>query len=276
MDVHTAAGLGDCDAISRLLDEEPSRVNERGGDGCQPLHFADTVDVAKLLVERGAEIDGRCIDHHSTPVQYLWTTRPNVARFLLSLGAQPDIISSAACGDIGSIERLLREKPEILHVRINPSTFPPGPEHDVHNILTFSVGLDATPLHAAAKGNNTDAISTLVQHGLSTSIRGGYDQATPLHTAAWNHCRDSAEALLKHGADIDARSGALHNNTPAGWAIVAGADTVFELLLSHGATRHPWFLDDARDACDGRFDQVSTASKEQRRRILSRLEQEPS
>jgi hypothetical protein len=55
MDVHTAAGLGDCDTVCKLLTVEAGRVNEPGGDGCMPMHFADTVDVAKLLLDRGAE-----------------------------------------------------------------------------------------------------------------------------------------------------------------------------------------------------------------------------
>ena len=274
MDVHTAAGMGDCETVCRLLDVEPERVNERGGDGCQPLHFADTVEVARLLLERGAEINVCCIDHHSTPVQYLCTIRPTVARFLLSMGAQADIISSAACGDTDSIEALLIDRPELIHVRINQTFFPPGTQHDVHNTLTFSIGLDATPLHAAAKGNFPEAVSQLVKHGLSTNVRGGYDQSTPLHTAAWNNCKESARELLNNGADIEARSGKLHNNTPAGWAIVAGAEGVFELLIDHGAHCHPWFLDDARDGCAGRCDQVSSASKNQRIAIWSRPERE--
>lgn len=272
LDVHTASGLGDCDSVGRLLDAEPTRVNERGGDGCQPLHFADTVDVAKLLLQRGADIDGRCIDHHSTPVQYLCTTRPDVARFLLSIGAQPDIVSSAACGDLDSIEKLLSENPEHINARINQMFFPPGSEHNVHNTMTFSIGLDATPLHAAAKGNCPEVVSMLAKRGLSPNVRGGYDHATPLHVAAWNNCIESAVALLNHGADIETRSGKLHNNTPAGWAIVAGADKVFKILVDRGAHCHAWFLEDARGACAGRFDQFSPVSKDRRNRILSRLE----
>lgn len=271
MDVHTAAGLGRREALADLLDAEPSRVIERGGDGCQPLHFADTNEVAQLLLDRGAEIDGRCIDHYSTPVQYLCSARPEVARFLLSVGATPDIFSCVLCGDDATLENLLDANPALIQARINQTFFPPGIEHDVHNIMTFSVGLDATPLHAAAKSNRREAVSMLVHRGLSPNCRGGYDEATPLHLAAWNNCAVAAEALLENGADIDARSGALHNNSPAGWAIVAGADIVFELLLDRGAQQQPWFLDDARDGCSGRFDQVSRASLEKRSRILARL-----
>ena len=271
LDVHTAAGLGKCDDVESLLDADPSRVLERGGDGCQPLHFADTVEVARLLLERGAEIDGRCIDHHSTPAQYLCSIRTEVARFLFFFGATPDIFSTVLCGDDPLVEKLLNADTTLINARINQSFFPPGSENDVHNILTFTVGLDATPLHAAAKGNRRETISILVRRGLSPNVRGGYDQATPLHIAAWNNCPVSAESLLENGADIDARSGKLHNNSPAGWAIVSGSDSVFELLMDRGAACHPWFLNDARDACAGRFSQVSNASSEQRNRILSWL-----
>jgi ankyrin repeat protein len=274
MDAHTAAGLGQYDTLLRLLDADPSRANERGGDGCQPLHFADTTQVAQLLMERGADKDGRCIDHYSTPVQYLCTTRPEVARYLLAAGASADIFSSILCGDVPSVETLLNAKPDLIHARINQSFFPPSSDHNVHNILSFSVGVDSTPMHAAAKGNRMEAISMLAGRGLSINVRGGYDHATSLHTAAWSNCAVSAKALIDNGADIEARSGKLHNNTPAGWAIVAGADEVFELLLDNGAQRHPWFMDDARDACEGRFDQVANASSQQRNRILSKLLQQ--
>ncbi len=271
LDVHTAAGLGDCDAVSKLLDADPARVNERGGDGCFPLHFTDTVEVADLLLDRGAEIDGRCIDHYSTPVQYLCSARPEVARYLVSVGASPDIFSAVVCGDVEIVESMLRAAPSLIEARINQTFFPPGSEHNVHNILTFTIGHDSTLLHAAAKANRAESVVALAGHGLSPNVRGGYDHGTPLHTAAWSNCVDSARALLDNGADIEARSGKLHNNTPAGWAIVAGAEKVFGLLMDRGAQRHPWFLDDARHACAGRFDQVANVPHEQRQRILARL-----
>ncbi|MEZ6095715.1 MAG: ankyrin repeat domain-containing protein [Pirellulaceae bacterium] len=271
LDVHTAAGMGDCSAVARLLDAEPERVVEKGGDGCHPLHFADTSEVAQLLLDRGAEIDGRCIDHYSTPVQYLCSIRPVVARYLLSKGATPDIFSSIICAECSFVEKLLNNDASLIDARINQTFFPPGNGHDVHNILTFTVGMEATTLHAAAKGNRADMVPLLVGHGLSPNVRGGYDQATPLHVAAWNNCVEVAESLLDNGADINIRSGNIHNNSPAGWAIVSGADNVFQMLMDRGAERFEWFGDDAVDALNGRFDQVSSAKREQRQRIVDRL-----
>ena len=271
LDLHTAAGLGKLEDAERLLDADASRALERGGDGCHPLHFADSLEVAQLLLDRGADIDGRCIDHHSTPAQYLCSVRPEVASFLFSKGATADIFSTVLSGDNSIVEKLLNADERLIHARINQAFFPPGNEHDVHNILTFTVGQDATPLHAAAKGNRREAVLQLVRRGLSPNVRGGYDQATPLHIASWNNCAVSAEALVESGADIDAISGKLHNNSPAGWAIVSGSDSVFDALMDRGAACHSWFIDDARDACAGRFDQVSNALPEQRNRILARL-----
>jgi len=109
---------------------------------------------------------------------------------------------------------------------------------------------------------------------MSADVRGGCDQATPLHLAAWNDCLEAAKALVDSGADKDAKSGNLHNNSPAGWAIVAGSAKVFDYLIATGAKHFPWFGDDAREACNGRFDAISAASKERRREILARLNAE--
>ncbi len=271
MDVHAAAGLGRVDDVERLLDVSPERVVEPGGDGCHPIHFADNEEVARTLLDRGAAIDGRCLDHYSTPAQYLCHRRPEVARYLFSVGAAADVFSASLAGANDVLKKLIAKDDSLVHARINQSFFPSGPEYDVHNILTFVVGMDATPLHAAAFANQRDTIGILLEQGASVDIRGGYDEATPLHSAAWHNCLNSAIALVENGADIDARSGKLHNNSPAGWAIVAGSADVFEYLIKRGATRLSWFADDAREAIAGRFDNVSRAEPEKRQRILALL-----
>lgn len=271
MDVHSAAGLGRVDEVHRLLDESPERVTELGGDGCHPLHFADSVAVAEVLLERSADIEARCLDHYSTPVQYLADKRPEVARFLYSKGAAPDIFSAVMADDRQVAENLIRDDSNVINTRLNQQSFPPGRDHDVHNIMTFTVGAECTPLHAAAKANRPSMVHLLVKAGADVNVRGGYDDATPLHLAAWNDCASAAEALLENGADINMRSGTIHNNSPAGWAIVAGSADVFELLIDNGAAKFDFFIADAEAAVAGEFLKYKNVPQENYDRILARL-----
>jgi ankyrin repeat protein len=71
VDAHSAARLGMMDRLRDLIDKDPSVVHARGGDGQTPLHFATTIDVAAHLLDHGADIDARDVDHESTPAQYM-------------------------------------------------------------------------------------------------------------------------------------------------------------------------------------------------------------
>lgn len=271
MDVHTAAGLGRVDDVVRLLDKSPERVTEPGGDGCHPLHFADNVDVARALLERGADIEARCLDHYSTPVQYLADKRAEVARFLFSQGAAADIFSAVMADDKAVVELLLQQDAACINARISQKLFPPGPDHDVHNIMAFTVGTDCTPLHAAAKANRPNMIQLLAQRGADVDVRGGYDDATPLHVAAWNDSAAAIECLLDNAANLNIRSGSIHNNSPAGWAIVAGSADAFELLIDRGAEVLDWFRPDAEAAVAGEFRKFKNVPQENYDRILKKL-----
>ena len=270
LDAHTAAALGQVDDLNQLLAEDPGRVSEQGGDGCTPLHFAGTQETAQILLDRGADIEARCIDHYSTPVQYLADPRPAIAKYLLSKGAKPDIFSSAMCGCVDSIKKLVASDPGVLDLKISQETFPPGPDHDVHNIMTFTVGGDCSPLHAATIGNQPDMIKALIELGADPNVRGGYDDAAPLHQAAWHDNAAAARALIESGADINQRSGEIHNNVPAGWAIVAGSADVFCLLMDQGCEVLEFFAEDAQAAVDGEFRQYKVVPQENYNRILKR------
>jgi ankyrin repeat protein len=84
VDAHAAARLGMFDDLKHWVMKNPDVVHARGGDGQTPLHFAKTVDIARFLLQHGADIDARDIDHESTPAQYMVRDRQEVARFLVS------------------------------------------------------------------------------------------------------------------------------------------------------------------------------------------------
>ncbi len=75
---HEAAGLSRSAELKSLLEESPERVHQRGGDGCTPLHFAGSIAVVDILLEHGADINARDIDHYSTAAQYLAKSHPEV------------------------------------------------------------------------------------------------------------------------------------------------------------------------------------------------------
>ncbi len=158
-----------------------------------------------------------------------------------------------------------------MRARINQQFFPPSAEYDVHNVMTFTIGSQVTPLHAAARGNQPQIVKRLIEAGADPGMRGGYDDAMPLHLAAWHDCADAAQALIDGGADLNARSGRLHNNSPAGWAIVGGSARVFETLIRAGAAILPHFQRDALAGVSGQFDNYSAATGEARQRILTLL-----
>jgi ankyrin repeat protein len=70
LDIHAAAGLGRISELERLLDAAPDRVNEPGPDGAAPLHLARNVETVSFLLDRGADLEQRCVDHNSTPVMW--------------------------------------------------------------------------------------------------------------------------------------------------------------------------------------------------------------
>ncbi|MBK7405337.1 MAG: hypothetical protein IPJ41_12065 [Phycisphaerales bacterium] len=98
---HAAARLGRVEQLRAMLAEDPTLVRARGGDGQMPLHFARTPEVAAVLLEHGAEIDARDIDHASTAAQWAAVDRPRVAAFLVGRGAAADVFMACAIGGCG-------------------------------------------------------------------------------------------------------------------------------------------------------------------------------
>jgi ankyrin repeat protein len=66
IDIWAAANLGMMAELAALIAGDPSLVHAKGGDGKRPLHFARTIQIARFLLEHGAEIDALDEDHDST------------------------------------------------------------------------------------------------------------------------------------------------------------------------------------------------------------------
>jgi uncharacterized protein len=121
LDVFDAASIADVDRLRQLLDSDPSLAAAFSGDGFTALHFPaffGGVEPARLLIERGADVDARGRGWMTgTPLNSAASGRhADVARLLLDAGADPDarqasgwtpLHSAAHNGDLELVELLM-------------------------------------------------------------------------------------------------------------------------------------------------------------------------
>jgi ankyrin repeat protein len=173
VDIHAAARLGKIDRVRELLAIEPELVHSRGGDGQLPLHFAATVEIAALLLDHGADIDARDIDHESTAAQYLassrqymeWQTpyRHDVVRFLISRGAQADLLMASAIGDLALVERILNDDPETIRTTVSERYFPKLNPKSGGSIYIYGFGWTKSPHLIAHQFEHPEVFALLMQ-----------------------------------------------------------------------------------------------------------------
>jgi hypothetical protein len=145
---NVAARLGWFDQLQTLVNANGAFVHARGGDGQQPLHEARTVAIADFLLDKGAGIDVRCMDHHSTPAQYALVDRPDVCRRLLEREATPDIFMAARLGDGSLAATLLDTDPASVEARVNEPGYARVPPF---NIYCWTLGFGLSPHDVALK-----------------------------------------------------------------------------------------------------------------------------
>ncbi len=148
LDIHSAAQLGKVDAVQAFLRADSALVEAREPDGKFPLHCASRPEIVDLLLDGGADIDARDIDHVSTAAQYS-IKESAVLRRLVERGCELDIFMAAALGDIALIDRALAAAPDSLHghapTMIGETSaesgyfYPPPPTGSAH-IYTWSLG----------------------------------------------------------------------------------------------------------------------------------------
>jgi ankyrin repeat protein len=257
VDIHAAARLGMLDRVRELIAADGASVHAGGGDGQTPLHFASTVDIAAVLLDRGAEIDARDVDHESTPAQYMIDNRQEVARYLIQRGCKTDILMAAALGDSQLVRRHLDAVPGSIRMRVSEEFFPMISPKAGGTIYQWKLGWHLSPHRVALKFGHEDVYRLLMdrsppevklveacwlddeaalralradQSDLSSMLLAG-DLRQVAH-AARNNETSVVRAMLKAGLPVDARG--QHNATPLHWAAFHGNREMVEAILPFG------------------------------------------
>ena len=225
IDIHAACRLGRMERIRELLRVNPSLVHARGCDGQLPLHLAATVEIAAFLLDCGAEINA-LDDHESTAAQYMACCRSgldsrtvfrhDVARFLISRGAQTDILMASAVGDLSLVERILNHDPETVRITVSERHFPKLDPKSGGNIYVYGFGLTKSPHMIAHQFGHHSVFELLMQRSppwlrLTQAAEIG-DQSLVRHILQQH---DSLFARLSPNAARRIVGAAVRNNTHA-------------------------------------------------------------
>ena len=179
-DACAAAHLDDAPLLASILAATPSRVHERGGDGQTPLHFARSRGVVALLLDAGADIDARDVDHRATPAEWMLAQargagRWELARDLVERGAACDIFLAAALGRTSDAVAMLERDATLLDLQTGRGAYGEQPPSSYH-IYFWTIGSHRSPLHVEAQFGNDETLAAMLPF------------ATPLQRL-WLACR---------------------------------------------------------------------------------------
>jgi ankyrin repeat protein len=204
VDAWAAAGLGDEERLREIIAEDPAVVRALGPNEATPLHFASTEAVARLLVERGADLDVRD-KYGSTPVRtvaYGGARKRAAGEYLVAAAGVMDVFLATALGDVTTVGKLVSGEPRLVRALddgLGPASTRGG-----------------SALHIAAALGETDVARVLLDAGADPNALSR-DGDAPLHYAAKGGHADVADLLVERGARLNLRDRG-QNATPADWA----------------------------------------------------------
>ncbi len=221
-----AVHAGELETMRKILDRHPELVNasaeqpriDRPSDtlSMRLLHLAiaeGKVDVLRLLIERGADLNARNADGRLPLHDCFELNHDDFAKILLDAGAAPDACTTAAYGMYDQLEQILK-----------------GDPGNANDLTTGN-----SPLSWAAYGHQPKSAAILFQHG-AVADRPPYD-ACAWGPAAMVASTDVARVLLEHGANPNWRN--KEGNTPIHCVItsriVLDPAKFVQLLLDFGA-----------------------------------------
>ena len=225
--LHLAARGGSYD-VARLLIERGADVNARdltgGGQGdWTVLHYAvwfDAIDLARLVLDHGAVVDMK--DSAGRTALYYAAEKNAEAAARLLIGRGADVVAVTDDGQTPLHRAAWANATVVARLLIDEGA-------DVH--MRDSDG--ETALHMAARYNSAEIAGLLLARGVDINGRNQSGWA-PLHVAAEHNAADVARLLIGEGVDVNMQS---TEGSVAPLHIAAGNDAheIVQLLIDQGA-----------------------------------------
>jgi len=219
--IFSAVAMGEGETIRKLVAQSPADLERRMdlvNKRRRPLHLAvvkKQPDSLIALLDLGANLEALNEAGFTALDEAALRGETAMAQTLLDRGAKVRLPAAVALQRTRDINRLLRDDPACLN---------PGKRWG-NLIVRASEQSSGTVvenlIRAGASVNVRDDPKT------SVDCTSGY---TPLHAAAFHGNVSAVSVLLKHGASVSVREEKYHG-TPAGWANYAGHTEARDLIL---------------------------------------------
>jgi len=182
--LHYASSCGLHDIVKVLAIEHPQDVNSRSFIGEEtPLHLTSRVDVARLLIEHGADATAQSNDGTSPLHRASLWGHVDLALLLIEHGADATAQSNDGMTP-------LHHTSEWGHVDLARLLI----EHGANATAQSNDG--TTPLHRASERGHVDLARLIIEHGADTTATSK-DGMTPLHRASERGHVDVARLLIE-------------------------------------------------------------------------------
>jgi ankyrin repeat protein len=229
----------DAEKVRQLLDATPALLQAGDERTNQPIHWAvmtRQIGLVDELLARGADINARRFDG-ARPIQLTngdyhyrgWRDVPkdsatpdDVFRCLLARGADLDISTAAAKGDLQRVRELLDQDASLANRVAEYVTYYPG---------------SGAPLRNAAGGGHLAIVKLLLERGADPNLpeEGIAPRGGALHAAVAGGHFEIAELLLAHGANANQQ---VESSADClSFAIRHSDQKMIDLLAAHGAAR---------------------------------------
>ena len=193
--IHDAAASGDLDAVKKILEQDPSLVNQDDRYEWRPIFHAGLrrhYDVVKYLIDSGADLAA-----HDGYVMHYAGEVPNnkeVVSLLIAYGgldahAKPSneiarqFIYAVFLANVGRVNAMLRDNPKLVQER-------------------YARG--DTALHHATRNGDLEIVKQLVSSGADVNAMADHGHF-PLYCAAGHGHVETTRYLVENGADLQAR-----------------------------------------------------------------------
>jgi len=237
--VHAAARLGMIEKLKQMIASDRQLVHARGGDGQTPLHFASTVEIVDHLLDHGADIEARDLDHESTPAQWMLSERNEIARYLVRRGCKTDILMATALGDIDLVKRHLQADPECIRMRVSDEYFPLIGPGTGGTIYQWKLGWYVSGVQVAKSLDHKEIFDLLMERSPAEE---------KLLNACWLHDEAMIKDLLAQRPNLSAAltaagrrhvaHAARNNDTLAARLMVAAGLPVHAFSQHHASSLH--------------------------------------